>query len=168
VSSSVKITAPVKGFQGEVAGVVFSKGVGEVDSGNAAALAYFRRKGYGIDGDSVAPTPTPQVDAATAPIGEPAPTPAEPGAPVPDDAFQQVREGVPVGSDIVPPPPPSGGGIAQQPPPASSATPAAGYDPAEHTVAEVQKYLADATEDERARVLSAEKSGKARKQLVGE
>lgn len=40
------------------------------------------------------------------------------------------------------------------------------FDPAEHTVAEVNDYLADATEEERARVLSVEKDGKARASLV--
>lgn len=41
-----KITAPVKGFKGRVAGVVFEDGKGETDNDNA--IAYFRRKGYGI------------------------------------------------------------------------------------------------------------------------
>lgn len=40
------------------------------------------------------------------------------------------------------------------------------FDPANHTVAEVNDYLADATEEERDRVLSAEKDGKARASLV--
>lgn len=40
------------------------------------------------------------------------------------------------------------------------------FDPADHTVTEVNAYLADATEEERARVLSAEKDGKARASLV--
>lgn len=42
------------------------------------------------------------------------------------------------------------------------------YDPGEHTVEEVQEYLANATDDERARVLAAEAEGKARKSLVGD
>lgn len=40
------------------------------------------------------------------------------------------------------------------------------FDPADHTVAEVNEYLANATEEERTRVLSAEKDGKARTSLV--
>lgn len=40
------------------------------------------------------------------------------------------------------------------------------FDPADHTVTEVNAYLADATEEERVRVLSAEKDGKARASLV--
>lgn len=40
------------------------------------------------------------------------------------------------------------------------------FDPADHTVAEVNEYLANATEEERARVISAEKDGKARASLV--
>jgi hypothetical protein len=48
------ITAPESTFSGEVAGVVFSKGKATVDSDHPdalAALSYFRRKGYGVDGD---------------------------------------------------------------------------------------------------------------------
>lgn len=41
-----KITAPNRDFNGVSAGVVFENGVGETDDKNA--LAYFRRKGYGI------------------------------------------------------------------------------------------------------------------------
>lgn len=42
-----KITTPVKGFTGKVAGVSFVDGEGETD--DAGALAYFRRHGYGVD-----------------------------------------------------------------------------------------------------------------------
>ena len=48
------ITAPERHFSGEVAGVVFSNGKATVDGdadGAPAALAYFRRKGYGVGGD---------------------------------------------------------------------------------------------------------------------
>ncbi|MFY7065992.1 hypothetical protein ACOQFV_09035 [Nocardiopsis changdeensis] len=46
-----KVTAPDEGFSGEVAGVVFSKGAATVDSDdNRAALAYFRRRGYKVEG----------------------------------------------------------------------------------------------------------------------
>ena len=41
------------------------------------------------------------------------------------------------------------------------------FDPGAHTVAEVKDYLAgDVTEDERARVLDAERAGQARKSLL--
>lgn len=40
------------------------------------------------------------------------------------------------------------------------------YDPAAHSVAEVQEYLASADEDEQLRVLEAEESGKARKGIL--
>jgi hypothetical protein len=43
------ITAPDPGFSGTRAGVVFRDGVAEVDSDNAAALAYFARHGYPVD-----------------------------------------------------------------------------------------------------------------------
>lgn len=45
------ITAPVEGHDGEVAGVPFRRGVAELDTaadGASPALAYFRRRGYGI------------------------------------------------------------------------------------------------------------------------
>ena len=44
--------------------------------------------------------------------------------------------------------------------------PAGPFDPAEHTVAQVNAYLADADEDERARVLAAEADGRARRGIV--
>ncbi|MCX5587549.1 hypothetical protein [Streptomyces erythrochromogenes] len=40
------------------------------------------------------------------------------------------------------------------------------FDPAEHTVADVLAYLADADEDERARVLAAEAAGEARATIL--
>lgn len=44
------ITTPVRGFRGEVAGVAFIDSKAEVDEdGNARAIAYFRRKGYGVE-----------------------------------------------------------------------------------------------------------------------
>ena len=42
------------------------------------------------------------------------------------------------------------------------------FDPNDHSVAEVQEYLEGADDEERARVLDAEKAGQARKSLVGE
>lgn len=41
-----KITTPVKGFTGSVAGVTFADGVGETD--DEGAIAYFERQGYGV------------------------------------------------------------------------------------------------------------------------
>jgi hypothetical protein len=45
-----KITAPVEGFQGTVAGVQFEDGAGETD--NESAIAYFQRQGYTVDGST--------------------------------------------------------------------------------------------------------------------
>jgi hypothetical protein len=42
-----KITTPVKGFNGIVAGVTFADGKGETHS--VAAIAYFNRKGYTVE-----------------------------------------------------------------------------------------------------------------------
>lgn len=45
-----RITTPVRGFRGEVAGVAFADSKAEVDEDtNARALAYFRRKGYAVE-----------------------------------------------------------------------------------------------------------------------
>lgn len=42
------------------------------------------------------------------------------------------------------------------------------FDPADHSVEEVKAYLEDANEEERQRVLEAEKNGKARKTLLSD
>lgn len=42
-----KITTPVEGFTGTVAGVHFANGVGETD--DPIALGYFERRGYGVE-----------------------------------------------------------------------------------------------------------------------
>ena len=42
------------------------------------------------------------------------------------------------------------------------------FDPADHTVAEVQKHLERADDDERSRVLAAERAGKARAGVLGD
>lgn len=45
-----KITAPVKGFRGDLAGLVFRDGAATADgSADAAALAYCRRRGYTVE-----------------------------------------------------------------------------------------------------------------------
>lgn len=52
--TTFNITAPEPQFSGEVAGVVFSKGKATLDDSTPdglAALLYFRRRGYGVDGD---------------------------------------------------------------------------------------------------------------------
>lgn len=43
------IATPDPGFSGTRAGVVFRDGRGEVNAGDAAALAYFARHGYPVD-----------------------------------------------------------------------------------------------------------------------
>lgn len=43
------VRTPVEGYEGEVVGVVFVDGQAETD--DPAALAYFRRRGYTIDGE---------------------------------------------------------------------------------------------------------------------
>ncbi|MEW1638648.1 hypothetical protein AB0469_31890 [Streptomyces sp. NPDC093801] len=50
--------------------------------------------------------------------------------------------------------------------PAAPAAAAADFDPSEHNVADVLAYLADADEDERARVLAAEEAGDARATIL--
>jgi predicted cobalt transporter CbtA len=58
-----RITTPVRGFRGEVAGVAFIDSKAEVDeAANARALAYFRRKGYRVDPVEQAPAPAAAVE----------------------------------------------------------------------------------------------------------
>jgi hypothetical protein len=47
------VKTPVSGFAGTVAGVTFTKGVGETD--DLVALAYFARHGYVIEAKASAP-----------------------------------------------------------------------------------------------------------------
>ncbi|MEV7793417.1 hypothetical protein AB0O68_15700 [Streptomyces sp. NPDC087512] len=52
--TTFNITAPESQFSGEVAGVVFHRGKATVDSEQenaTSALAYFRRRGYTVDGE---------------------------------------------------------------------------------------------------------------------
>ena len=44
-----RITTPVKGFTGKVAGVAFADGHGETT--DPVALGYFRRRGYTVEAD---------------------------------------------------------------------------------------------------------------------
>ena len=49
------VTAPVAGFSGESAGVVFKDGVGQVNDASKegrAAIEYFRRRGYTLTAES--------------------------------------------------------------------------------------------------------------------
>lgn len=50
-----KITSPVAGFKGRIAGVTFKDGAAETD--DPGALAYFRRKGYKVGGKQGEPSP---------------------------------------------------------------------------------------------------------------
>ena len=76
-----KITTPVKGFNGKVAGVTFVDGAGETE--DAAALAYFERQGYTIAGDAA---PAKQKPAAKGKAPAKAKAPAKDKAAAPADA----------------------------------------------------------------------------------
>jgi hypothetical protein len=56
--ATVRVHAPVKDFEGEVAGVRFEEGVAEVERGSAA-YQYFRGAGYGIDRSAEVARPEP-------------------------------------------------------------------------------------------------------------
>lgn len=47
--ANVIVTAPTPAFGGTRAGVTFRDGRGEVEAGNAVALAYFARHGYAVE-----------------------------------------------------------------------------------------------------------------------
>lgn len=73
-----KITTPVKGFTGTVAGVSFANGVGETE--DPTALGYFSRRGYKVEDEKPAkkaPAPkapaTPKAPAAPKAPAEPKP-----------------------------------------------------------------------------------------------
>lgn len=53
-----RITAPVKGANCTVAGVVFKDSIGETDDHNA--VAYFRRHGYTVEDRNPQPEPEPE------------------------------------------------------------------------------------------------------------
>ena len=46
--SNIKVTTPNTDYNGEVGGVTFVRGEGEVDSSNHSALSYFDRRGYQV------------------------------------------------------------------------------------------------------------------------
>lgn len=64
--AKLRITAPVKGYRGDLAGLVFRDGVADADSvSDAAALAYCRRRGYTVEApgaDVAGEDDTPEVD----------------------------------------------------------------------------------------------------------
>lgn len=117
------INSPEPEFSGEVAGVAFTRGEATLDPAvHAAALAYFRRRGYRV-------------------------TEAEP-----EQANEAPEPAAPVEPETTPEPVPT--------------EPAEAFDPSGHTVVDVLAYLADADEDERARVLAAEAAGEARATIL--
>lgn len=63
-SETVKVHAPAAGFTGSVAGVNFAGGVADVEEGTAA-MAYFRRHGYGIGEPANPPVRIQTVDSRT-------------------------------------------------------------------------------------------------------
>lgn len=66
----MRVTTPVAGFTGEVAGVAFVDGVGETTDDRA--LAYFARRGFTIDapGAKAKPAETPLQEPDTEPSEE--------------------------------------------------------------------------------------------------
>lgn len=75
--ATVRIHAPNVAFKGTVAGVVFKDGVGEADrKKDAVAIAYFRRRGYGIgskkpEGPAAPERPVDARAAASVTVGTP-------------------------------------------------------------------------------------------------
>lgn len=49
--ATVTVTSPVSGYTGHVINVEFVDGTATVDRSDVQALAYFRRHGYGLDGE---------------------------------------------------------------------------------------------------------------------
>jgi hypothetical protein len=100
-----RIVAPVADFEGDVAGVTFEAGVGETS--DPAALAYFRRHGYGVDGRAPqVPSEDRPVDARDA-VGEKVGTPLRDAAvdPDPNDFLPPINAGLadPHGPEVVSP-----------------------------------------------------------------
>jgi len=75
---SVKVVAPVAGYEGIVAGAEFTKGVAHVDPANTGALNYFRRAGYTV-GDQE-------------PVVAADPAPADPRAVVTEQVGTRLRD----------------------------------------------------------------------------
>jgi hypothetical protein len=202
-----KIKSPVAGFKGVVAGVTFTDGEGETT--NKAALAYFKKKGYGVGGRKASskpasmPEPADPREVSTTRVGTPVrdaavdprkgdflpptnagqanphgplvvapqvhgsgPKPIHPGdVHVDDPAAQDAQETALAEAVLV---------EGQQVPAATTAAAQANdakdapstFDPGEHNVDDVLVHLADADDAERARVLAAEETGKARKGIL--
>lgn len=74
MSKKVKVYAPNTAFNGNVGGVQFASGVGEVDEASPLVAGYFKRRGYGIGSKPAATEPAHQDSReATAPhvVGTP-------------------------------------------------------------------------------------------------
>ncbi|TMU98093.1 hypothetical protein [Streptomyces sp. DASNCL29] len=108
--TTYNITAPEDRFSGEVAGVTFSQGKGTLDGdsdGATAALSYFRRRGYGINGsdpearrdahEPTDPRTVQQVDAGALRDGAVEPRPGDAGLPT------NAGEANPHGAQVVSP-----------------------------------------------------------------
>lgn len=99
-----KITAPSKGFNGEVGGVQFTDGVAETD--NQAVISYCRGAGYSVDG-----TAKDLPEAPESPDPRDVPPPEEPTLrdaavdPAPEDYLAPTNAGEanPHGPDVVSP-----------------------------------------------------------------
>lgn len=89
-TGKVKITAPNGDFTGEIAGVGFAKGKGEVEGNETSLIDWFRRKGYGI-GDEAAPKASKADDSTEGPE-DPAATPAEDEGTLEAKTVKQLRE----------------------------------------------------------------------------
>lgn len=121
-----EITAPERTYSGAVAGVQFSAGRAVLDTGwpkAAAALSYFRRRGYGVT--AVSASLAGGTTESTAPAAD------DDGAASPENTAE-----------------------------------AGGFNPGAHSVETVLAHLDDADPDDAARVLAAERAGKARKTIL--
>lgn len=95
-----EVTAPARGFNGEVAGVVFSRGQATADSErDVQALGYFRRKGYTIVAVN-APEPAPDTGPAEqTPKPEPEPSGKPPARSAPKAEWETYARSVAADSD---------------------------------------------------------------------
>lgn len=105
--ATTKVYAPNRRFGGLIAGVRFTHGVADVDDANEAALAYFRRRGFGIGQRPSAPDEPARVDArevsGPAPVGSRLRDAAV--KPEPDDFLPPINAGEadPHGPEVVAP-----------------------------------------------------------------
>lgn len=105
--AATKVYAPNRQFRGLIAGVRFADGVADVDADNGAALAYFRRRGFGIGERPATPAAPDHVDARDVAGPEPVGTRLRDAAvkPEPDDFLPPVNAGEadPHGPEVVAP-----------------------------------------------------------------